>query len=491
MARGRINQAFAGGSAAARDGHERGASVASHKKWYWGLVLLALALPVWAADQEADDEGEKKWAFHGEVRFRGEFQNNYTDFNDDAGVFIPSVPALIPDDNLEFFPYRVRLGVEGQLAENLIGEIQIQTADVAGLDSEQRDALFSNDDDLDLYTAFVHWNEIGGSGTSMRFGRQEIVLGNELFFGDLDFYNGLSFDGYRLHWSNEAARFDFWWARTNETFARDADTDILSIQLGGDAERGDAFDFYAHLVRDDEVSGINREDLLVVGFRWTRDNAGSNHYIWNLELAWQDGRRGNPDPGTGITGEDEFISAWGGEGMFGYNWNTGDNDHRVYGHAYLASGDHDPADDKSNEFDPLFQDFHERLGRADLVQGTNVTSVGIAYQANYGEKHAAGIDIMAFAINRPMESATVLASTAGRFDGFAIPATINNSDPAIDSSEDDLGQEVDLWYDYYYSKNVSFGVILASFMPGDAIKQVNGGFDDPVLRLAAQARLRF
>ena len=492
MTWGRIIQARAGGMATRRGNSERGAGVRSHKRWLLVLAMLSLALPVWAQDDDAEEDG-RSWSFHGEVRLRGEYQNNYTDFNDERGMFLPTIPVLIEDDNVNFFPFRVRLGVQAQLSENLLGEVQIQAADAAGMHREQRDVLFSNPGGIDLYTGFIHWNGIGGSGTSMRFGRQEIVVGNEFFFGDLDFYNGISFDSYRLSWANDTARFDFWWARTNETFQADADTDIFTVNIGADADRGDSFDFYAHNLRDDEVSGTNRTDLLVIGARWSRQNGGSSHFVWNVEVAWQDGRIGNLDPGTGITGSDRFVSAWGGEGMFGYNWNsTGNNDHRVYGHAYLASGDRAADDNKSTEFNTLFQDFHDRLGKADIVQGTNITSVGVAYEGMFGEKHGVGVDIMAFLINRPMESATILASMGGRFDGFAIPATINNASLSGDQlSEDDLGQEIDLWYDYYYSKNVSFGVLAAVFLPGEAIAQVNAGFDDMAFRLSAQARLRF
>jgi hypothetical protein len=370
--------------------------------------------------------------------------------------------------------------------------VEVQVGGVAGLDDEQRGTVFSNDSDVDLYQANVHWTSVANSSLSMRLGRQELVYGNEFFFGNQDFYNGQSFDGYRLRWEGESVGFDFWWAKTNETFRSKADDDLFNVGLGGKTERGDEYNFYVHYVRMDEISGTNRTDLSVFGFRWTRLDGGANHFIWNLEAAWQDGRVGNPlDPATGITGEDTSIGAWGGEGAFGYNWSREANDHRVYAHLYWASGDTDRTDREDNDFRTLYQEIHTRLGRADLIQGTNVISLGFAYEGKLADKHTVGVDLMGFVIARAADSPTTLASIAGDFDGFVIPATALNAAPNIVPGEDELGQEFDVWYDYYYTDNLSFDLELSAFLPGEAIAQVSGGHDDPVLRLAGQVRLRF
>jgi len=474
--------------------------VAPQRRWILALALAGSLMPTWAADEEAPAEPEAKAPvepeakvrFHGEVRLRGEYQANYQDFDDDGGFYDPTIPFLIPDDAVEFYPYRARVGVETTLAKDVVGMVEAQVGGVAGVDQEQRDPLHSNASDVDLYQANVYWTSVANSNLSMRLGRQELTYGNEFFFGNQDFYNGISFDGYRLRWEGESLGFDFWWAKTNETFEADADHDLFNVALGGKSERGDEFNFYFHYVRMDEPSGTNRTDVSVYGFRWTRMDGGSDHWIWNFEGAWQDGRVGNPlDPATGITGDDTSIAAWGGEGALGYNWSQEATDHRVYAHLYWASGDKDRTDDNDNNFRTLYQEVHTRLGRADLIQGTNVTSLGIAYEGKFGDRHAAGVDLMAFVIARAADTATILASFAGDFDGFGIPATALNAAPNIVPAEDDLGQEFDLWYDYYYTDNLSFDLELSVFLPGDAIAQVAAGQDDPVLRLAGQVRLRF
>ena len=477
------------------------------RRWILALAVGLLALPVGAADEaETPEEAKKrKIRFHGELRARGEVDSNYTDFNDDGGFFDPSIPVLVPDDTVSFFAYRVRLAMEADITEKLVGQVELQVADIAGEDQQERNVLLSNRDPVDLYTGYIHWNQIADSHWSLRVGRQELPMGNQFLFGNLPYYNGVSFDSVRIHWEDEA-RFDAWWAKTNETFQGDADTDIFSFAIGGTAERGDDWSFYTHYLRDDGISGIERETLLAVGFRWTRQEGDASHFLWNFEFVWQDGRIGNPVVGgmfippqpdpilplpTGTVVDDLFISAWGGEGMFGYNWNKNDDDHQLYLHAYLATGDRNQQDDDINDFRTFFQNFHPRNGRADIVRGTNLNSIGLAYEGTYGDRHGAGVDVLLFQINAPEDSPTTLASTPGLFNGFFIPATDSNPSPGITRGEDDLGQELDLWYDYYYSENLSFQVLLALFFPGDAITKVNGGFDDPASRLAVQARLRF
>ena len=210
-----------------------------------------------------------------------------------------------------------------------------------------------------------------------------------------------------------------------------------------------------------------------------------NHYIWSFEFVFQDGRIGNPEipPGSGLTGEDIFLSAWAFEGWFGYDWDKESQGHKVYFYGYLATGNRDLRNRTVNDFNPLFQDFHYRLGRADLVQGTNINSIALFYEGRIGERNEFGVSWNGFEINQEQHAPTQLASIPGRFDGLLIA-------PSLGAAKD-LGQEVDVWYDYYLNKYLSFDVALSVFLPGTAIKDATGGFDDPVTRLAAQVRARW
>ena len=61
--------------------------------------------------------------------------------------------------------------------------------------------------------------------------------------------------------------------------------------------------------------------------------------------------------------------------------------------------------------------------------------------------------------------------------------------------EGDLGQEVDLIYNYTVNEYFGFEAGLAYFMPGDAVDELldnyNGSSSDEITRIWGQARLRF
>ena len=56
---------------------------------------------------------------------------------------------------------------------------------------------------------------------------------------------------------------------------------------------------------------------------------------------------------------------------------------------------------------------------------------------------------------------------------------------------DKIGNAIDGWYGYNYSKNLTFTAALSQLSPDDVLKNVSGGFDDKVVRLYGNARLRF
>ena len=117
--------------------------------WAGILAIVFTAAPAIASSHDDDDEGDHKFKAHGEVRARGEFVSNFYDFNDDG------VDSLGNDDDFGFFPYRVRLGISGQFTDNLYGYVELQNASAWGLHSEQRDVLFSNFDNIDLYMGYI------------------------------------------------------------------------------------------------------------------------------------------------------------------------------------------------------------------------------------------------------------------------------------------------------------------------------------------------
>jgi len=465
------------------------------------FAVLGLAALVVAATPVLADDAEMigKIVFHGEVRLRGEFVDNFEDWNSDS----------LADDSFDFFPYRARVGVGGEFANNVHGYVELQSANAMGNELEQRNVLFSNDSDIDLYLATIVAKQIGGSNTDLTFGRQELRFDHEFLLGDLDFYNGISLDGVRATWNFESGPLDAFWFRTNETFENDADTDFLGAHYTWDdvIENGD-IGIYGYYLREDTVSGTGREDLFTLGGRVGRIREGESGMVWNAELAFQLGTLGN----SGVMGDDADVSALGFEGWFGYNWNTGDSDHTLQGKVYYGSGDDDDTDDEANGFNTLFQDFHDstnRLGVADVVAGSNVMAISLGYNFEHGA-HSVLVEVFDFATAEASQDSHLnVGPTQVGFSAFGLPGTfdgvaITSGDPdgagPLDANtEDSIGQEIDVVYNFDYTDNLSFGAGLGYFMPGQAIESATdpdgagplAGFDDAAVRLYGQARLRW
>jgi hypothetical protein len=443
-------------------------------------ALVAIAAPqAWAA--ESDDD---KFKMHGEVRFRGEYSSNLDDLDDDF------------DDQGLFWPYRVRLAVEGQFSKNVSAWIEVQNGGVAGgnftsindggIPSFFRFGSVQNDGEgVELYQGSMTLDKLWSDRFSLTIGRQELVLGNELLLGDFDFYTGLSHDGATGRWEFDKVDVTVWYFRTNEgsvsNIAGSAPPGLgfivpSPVDGGQDFYGGYAtwhfkedqdFDFY--LMQQDYhdangmLGGGDLADIATVGARYGREIVGENGFYWNIEYATQFGT--GEFSGGQATEEDaggDVIEAW-----FGYNFHNGNNDHKVYGRYSSASGD-DPNSADFDGFIGVAGDVHNRLGRGDwfaldtffyLTEGITAWSVG--YNGFYNDRHELGVAYWDYSV----EDDTGLLS-------------------------DEIGEAIDLWYGFNYTKNVAFELSYSTLSPGDFFTSGTPP-DDDVTRIYGQARLRF
>jgi len=133
-------------------------------------------------------------------------------------------------------------------------------------------------------------------------------------------------------------------------------------------------------------------------------------------------------------------------------------------------------------FQPVFGDFHNRLGRGDwfalqdaqtglggFAVGTGgIQATSIGYNGFYNDKHELG---------------------------FAFWKYKSDQDVAIGggNTESDLGSAIDAWYGFNYSRNTNFVFSISQLKPGDLLKALGPtpGKDDSVQRVYGQMRLRF
>ncbi len=445
------------------------------------VALLAVGVVIMMAPPVTAQE-EKPFTIHGEVRFRGEYDNNTQDFDDNA------------DDGGLFWPYRVRIAAEGKFTKNVSAWIEFQNASVAGGDIIGINPTHTGSDfagvsgnGAELYQGNMTLDQLWSKNFSLRVGRQEIVAGNELLLGDLDFYSGLSHDGGVGTWHIKKVNLMVWYTRPFEgSVTGFAENFLPPDQItftsspstrhfwGGYAtwtwKKDQMFDVYLMDLIDRGTGG----DMQTFGARYAHDTAG-NGFFWDVEVAKQAGTTQSEFiSGTKVDASGQAIEGW-----FGYALKSGKNTHRFYGRLEQASGDKTSSADKNEGFQPLFGDFHNRLGRGDWFRmadnttglgggvpggGTGIQGLSAGYNGYYRDRHEFGVAFWQYKLQEDN------GSGLGK----------------------KLGTATDVWYGFNYSRNVNFSVSLSQLSPDDALTGTGPGTNtDTVTRVYGQARLRF
>jgi hypothetical protein len=403
------------------------------------------------AESHEEPDPDKKMNVSGEVRARWDYSENTLDAADDGA----------PDDAGDAVPYRARIAAGTDLAEGIFAMIEIQAFGYFG-DSVPGDGSAgtplgqtsqnTSDPDVDLYQGFVDFNLLGGDKWSLRLGRQEYTLGNELHFGDADFYNGTSFDGLRAMRDGERLDGDVFYFNVGETLLddqREVWGATVNFSLGG----GDSYlEPYLLYVRDTGASPANldRTRVYTLDALWSNPVDEEHRFDWSAEAAMQSGE-------TGPSGSMEVDNAgYIVEGWFGFTFLER---HRVHAGVLYASGD-DPTDpDPDNDaWLQLFPDEHanNRLGDIDLFGGaTTVAGTGITnvMDLNAGWTWSGE--------QRSLRASLHMLTLAEEIGG-----------------EDDLGNEIDLAYYSDLTRNVGYEFGYAHLLPGDYLDAVFNGADD-------------
>ncbi len=481
------------------------------------LLLLGVTALMAAGSlaQAADEDTDNKFSIHGEVRFRGEGWYNLVDFTDTDNAINNSDV----NDSQDIWPYRVRLAASGDLGHDIWIYGEFQAAGVAGGGIfGETDPLFGDETEflggsVSLYQGYVKVKDLGDSVTDLTFGRMEVVFDRGLHFSSLEFYNGISHDGVMAGWDWEDMGLHAFWLRNSENnlavgtpVPGDADDNTVGVHWNTMVGKGDSQDIAAYVfwqLQNDPgiVPGQDRGSIYTVGGRWGHDVKGENGFLWNLEAAYQFGDIqpcANPFfPLAACTDDTGDLTAYIFEGGLGFNWHAGKTDQTLFGTALLASGDGDATDEDVEMFQPLFPDFHNRLGYADLLNLTNVMSVSVGYKVNVDDRHIFGAQFYDF--RKAEENDTNISPLT------LTPLTPSQADCLLatgeECNEDAIGQELDLTYTFALSNNFSFDTALAYFFPGQAMEDHQSTFgnvpgeedwgSDDAWRIYGQARARF
>jgi hypothetical protein len=349
-------------------------------------------------------------------------------------------------------------------------------------------------DGVFVYQGYIETAHVGDSIFSMRFGRQELAYGTEWLLGNQDWYDGQTFDAVKgIFEFTDKHRLDIFWAKIAERDTTLATTDggyPLLHQGGDDADLYGAYfsaqtlggssvgmDAYLLALRDQANIGYNVDtdadgDVITsaflftdagltylqsywAGVRFFRERETGFHFSAEATYQWGslEGVSNGDDDGFDIT-------AWGFEGFLGYTWDTPSHP-TIKGGVTYATGStaHDLGSGDYNTFFTPAGEVHPRLGLADIIEASNVLAFNLGYTGSH-ERHSWGVDLWHFEEAEPdplVESSYV-------------------PDAAIEAGHDfgdEMGQEVDLWYNYQYSEHMVAQFAVAYFNAGSFIEDAN------------------
>jgi hypothetical protein len=414
-----------------------------------GLLVLVLAFagpsaaeePKTASEskekQEAASPSEKpkRLAFGVELRWREEFRDN-SDFQ-------PS------NDFDSFLGQRIRAHLRLRIHSHLTAFVEGQDVWLFGA---ERDKIIHSLG-TNLYQAYVDWKPAVSERWEVRAGRQELVYGEERLVGAFGWDNvGRSFDGARLRYRAGLWSTDFFGARLVDVRRagaghRPGNQDLYGIystrKPKESASRTELYALYLHdglrTSGENPMGTFQPTNIVTLGFRHLHQPKGGWRY--SIEHAWQFGERGPDGHGAAM-----LVStggyAWGGR------WEP-----RLQGEYDFATGDNDPSDGRSREFNNLFPTNHIFYGYADLVGLRNVHDFRLTASVRLHSKLTVEVDYHRFLLvarRGPWKNA------AGRVMGF---------DPTGAAGRD-LGQEFDFTARVPLHAHVSILTGYSIFPPG-------------------------
>jgi hypothetical protein len=442
------------------------------KKAFIGAMLFALAMTPALAEPEVTTTAE--------IWNRYENVSNFLDFAD-------TTSSGAADDDFDFGAYRVRAGMGIQFDEGIDAMVEFHTFGTWGntlVNSNAQDPISGvfdfrgiSDSDVELYQAWVNLENLGGSNFSLKFGRQEHTLGNELHIGDSDFYSGQFFDGLRGTFDFESWELDLFYylvkernvfpgSIEGENIVNGGSDDVIFTGTHAKFNINDANSIEPYILfRKDGNEGISllpgtfKHKTLTIGalYEFASDDS---QFDGAFEYAFQSGEAGN-------SGQTD-ISAFVAEGAFGYDFNGDEGTNRL-GIGLTIWGDGDDASD-IEAFQELYTDSHRRLGLMDLFSSQLSSNLGLGPGDTLH-------NVQDININWNWDNGT---------HGFGAAYHMFTAFEDFGAPDDDLGNEIDLIYNWTKGEHFGVEVVAATFSPGDAL----GMPDDSAMRIYAMGKVR-
>jgi len=417
------------------------------------IFVCFTSIPVSAEEAEEKEKGKQKesesekivvlrageWEIDagGQVRLRGDFagNQNFTNY------------AFTPGHHEAQFLERTRLqaSVENH-ALNLEAFIQMQWyGRWGGLDKRSA---------FDLYQGYVEWEKILGSPISLKAGRQEFLYGSAFFIGPNDFYNGLSWDGFKGSVNPfEGLTIDVLGSKMVELNPGDPDIYLAGLYATYKIYKEGSLEAYFFYNKGGFPFSHREFALVDSGQKWftlgSRFAGKVGRFDYELEPQFQWGKVKAVGDGT------DLVRAYGGHVDLGYTFKL-PWEPRVFGAYAYGSGDNNP-------FEGRYREFHGSIFNDSYLYG-DMNVVADQSGVTVNDIHASGLQIWVAGVSIKPLSDLELTVRVHRFLANKVPSGFSK----------EVGTELDLSASYKLTKGISFLVGLDRFYTGRFFKQASG-----------------
>jgi hypothetical protein len=370
---------------------------------------------------------------------------------------LPSGIAYVPDTSDVYYLSRLRFDLGVKVRPWLRFSSQIQDSRTVNYDLGP--APTNMRDPLDLRQAYADIGVAEGEGFRMRFGRQEIKLGQGRLMGASDWGNvARSWDAARLSYTRAGMKADLL-----------AGSVVLADPSRFDRHRPGEHLYGAYLGFDKLVKRATIEPYLFAKTQLKvageRGEIGNSHlytggfrvfgklpgrFDYNAEMARQWGYYAS-----------DGIAAWAGTYTAGWTAVTTWWKPRLSADVHLASGDDALKDGSRGTFDQLYPSNHDFMGTGDQVGWRNLRSYKGGVEVSPTRKFKAMVDY------RELYLASV---QDGFYNSGGTRMVLNRK-----AGSAHIGSELDIVTVYLLPQGVSLGIGVAHLFPGEYLKQSTKG----------------
>ena len=370
-----------------------------------------------------------------------------------------------------FIEQRTRLSVKSDFTQDVSAFIELDYYNHWGEDFRSlyltgADFRGGGGNDVDLYQGYIEAKNLWGTPLSLRVGRQELALGNQLLVGTNDvssLYTGLSFDAARLTFANDLVSIDAIAAKLAEGYGDfgEADADLYALYGSYIGIEDVTLDAYWMFIRDDQglvgalVNGTTI-DLHTLGLR----GAGViGAFDFELEAAYQLGDiDGVANPWFRLFDReaDANFDEFAINAELGYTFDCAWQPRVFAGFAYLGGGDPDDSC-WNNDVDMPFNRLFSNVRYTEFLDIQQNLSNALIYKL--------GVQVMPTECTELMLAATYVTSEE------------NDDDNGLfaDDDDDELGLELGLYGTYHYSEDLVVRGGYAHFFGDDGLEDGNAG----------------